>query len=259
MTDSYATVVADTRASITALRSWADGIIGKWDAYADLHRTHDTFEDLREGWVGVRDGVRELCTTVETRVDDSTWMDDLEDREAFWSRAATRVDDASDAVAAAKLRATESWTQGASDRYRDAIPGQRSALGKAHSGLTWVASGCTGAVEAGLRQLTAVRDALPALEGDLQVFFGEEDGSVPTNDYGDCIFGHHYSYGLATMGTTPLESAETAVAAAWTTMRDEVRHAFTHTSDGPPQYGPYSPVPIADYYEHSPWPTVGAG
>ena len=50
-------------------------------------------------------------------------MDDLEDREAFWSRAATRVDDASDAVAAAKLRATESWTQGASDRYRDAIPG----------------------------------------------------------------------------------------------------------------------------------------
>ena len=105
-----------------------------------------------------------------------------------------------------------------------------------------------------------MRDALAALEGDLQVFFGEEDGqrARPTTT-ATASSGTTTPYRPRNLGRDPLESAETAVAAAWSTMRDEVRHAFTHTSDGPPQYGPYSPVPIADSYEHSPWPTVGAG
>ena len=164
MTDSYDTVVSDVRASVSTLRSWADAVIGNWNSYTALHRDHDGFEDCRDGWVEVRDGIRELCTTVASRVDDSSWMADLEDREAIWSRATTRVDDATDAVADARLRATQSWTQGASDRYREVIPGQRIALARAHSGLTWMANGCTGAVEAGLRQLTSVRDALEAVE-----------------------------------------------------------------------------------------------
>jgi hypothetical protein len=257
MTDSHDTVVSDVRASVSTLRSWADAVIGNWDSYAALHRDHDGFEDCRDGWVEVRDGIRKLCTTVTSRVDDSSWMADLEDREAFWSRAATRGDDATDAVADARLRATESWTQGASDRYREVIPGQRIALARAHSGLTWMANGCTGAVEAGLRQLTSVRDALEAVE--LPGYFGEADGSVPENDYGDCTFGHHTQTGLGNLGREPLEAAETAVSTAWSTMRTEVRDAFKAVDPDVPPYVQPTPVPIAQSYESSPWPTVGAG
>lgn len=256
MTDSHDTVVSDVRARVSTLRSWADAVIGNWDSYAALHRDHDGFEDCREGWVGVRDGLRELCTTVARRVDDSSWMADLEDRGAFWSRAGTRVDDATDAVAATRLRATESWTEGASDRYRDAIPGQRIALVRAHSGLTWMANGCTGAVEAGLRQLTSVRDALEAVE--LPGYFGEPDGSVPENDYGDCTFGHHTFTGLGNLGQEPLETAETAVDTAWSTMRTEVRAAFRAVDPNVPPYVQPTPVPIAESYESTPWPAVGA-
>ena len=256
MTDSYDTVVSDARAAVSSLRSWADAVIGAWDSYAVLHSDHPGFEDCRSGWVEVRDGVRDLCTTVTTRVDDSAWMADLEDRETFWSRAATRADEAADLVAAPRLRAANSWHQGASDRYRAAIPGQRAALVRATEGPGWVAAGCTGAVEAGLRQLTAVRDALEAVE--LPGYFGEADGTVPDNDYGDCTFGHHTFTGLGNLGREPLEAAEGSVQSAWSTMRTEVVAAFSHAAPVPPPYAPGSPVSVAESYESSPWPTVGA-
>lgn len=255
MTDSYETVVADIRASVTSLRSWADSVITNWDSYANLHRSHTGFEDCRDGWVEVQTGIRDLCTTATTRTDDSTWMAELEDREAFWSRAGTRVDDASDFVADAKLRAVDSWTQGASDRYREAIPGQRTALATAHRGLGWMAAGCTEAVTAGLTQLTSLRDALEAVE--LPTYFGTEDGSVPLNDYDDCIFGHHTHTGLGNLGRTPLETAETAASTAWSTMREAVRASFTNADPNVPPYIAATPVPIADAYADSPWPTVG--
>ena len=256
MTDSRETVVADIGAAVTSLRSWADSVITSWDAYAALHRDHRGFEDCRAGWVEVQTGIRELCTTATRRADDSAWMSDLEDREAFWSRAATRVDDASDAVADQRLRATQSWTQGASDRYREAIPGQRTAMVTAHQGLTWMAGGCTEVVAAALRQLTGVRDALEAVE--LPAYFGIEDGTVPENDYGDCTFGHHTHTGLGNLGRTPLETAETAVSTAWSTMREEVRDSFTNADPNVPPYIAAVPVPIAQAYQDRPWPAVGA-
>ena len=256
MTDSRETVVADIGAAVTSLRSWADSVITSWDAYAALHRDHQGFEDCRAGWVEVQTGIRELCTTATRRADDSAWMSDLEDREAFWSRAATRVDDASDAVADQRLRATQSWTQGASDRYREAIPGQRTAMVTAHQGLTWMAGGCTEAVAAALRQLTGVRDALEAVE--LPAYFGTEDGTVPENDYGDCTFGHHTFTGLGNLGREPLATAKGAVDTAWTTMRSEVREAFSSSDPDLPSSVPQSTQSLADSVSDHPWPSVGA-
>ena len=206
----------------------------------------------------MRDGIRELCTTVTSRVDDSSWMADLEDREAFWSRAATRVDDATDAVADARLRATESWTQGASDRYREVIPGQRIALARAHSGphLDGERLHRCGRGRAAPADERARR---PRGRRRCRGTSASPTGRSRTNDYGDCTFGHHTHTGLGNLGREPLEAAETAVSTAWSTMRTEVQDAFKAVDPDVPPYVQPTPVPIAQSYESTPWPTVGAG
>ena len=46
---------------------------------------------------------------------------------------------------------------------------------------------------------------------------------------------------------------------AWSTMRTEVRDAFKAVDPDVPPYVQPTPVPIAESYESTPWPTVGAG
>lgn len=260
MTENLTTVVSDAKADCTALEAWADDVLTHWDSYAALHSTHDGYADCRAAWSGVRDGVRALTSTVRTRLDDSGWVTELESAEQVWRSVASEVDAAYEEVLERRLRATTSWRQGASDRYRATIPDQRTALLHASTGATSTAQACLSASAAGLTHATALRDALPALVSALPQYFGEADGSVPTNDYGDCIFGHHYSYGVGTQGTEPLETANTAVESAWSALDTAVYRAFGRSlprRPGPQPDGENARVPVSGDFE-DPWPTVGA-
>lgn len=260
MSEDLSSVVSTAKAHCTSLETWASQVLGHWDSYAAVHRDHSGYADCRDAWSGVRDGVNALTATVRTRLDDSGWVTDLESAEQVWRSVATEVDAAYEEVIERRLRATTSWQRGASDRYRATIPEQRTALLHASSGAGAAAQACLSASAAGLTHVTALRDALPPLLDALPPYFGQEDGGYPTNDYGDCTFGHHYSYGVGTMGTGPLATANTAVENAWTALDGAVHNAFGRSlprRPGPQPDGGEGRVPVAGDFE-DPWPTVGA-
>lgn len=258
MSEDLSVVVSTAQAGCTTLEAWAEDVLADWDAYAAVHRDHDGYSDCRAQWAVVKQGVKDLTETVRARLDDSGWITALASAEQTWTTIAADVDAAQDEVTDRRLWAQESWRRGASEQYRAAIPGQRTAMLHASSGATSLAQACSTASDAGLTYVMALRDALPPLIEALPQYFGQEDGGYPTNDYGDCTFGHHYSYGVNSQGTEPLETATTAVETAWSTLDTALYGAFGRSM--PRRPGPQLDddvrIPIAgDFVD--PWPAVG--
>lgn len=260
MSENLSVVVSSAEAGCTTLEAWADDVLANWDAYAAVHSTHDGYSDCRSQWAVVKQGVQELTQKVRKRLDDSGWITALDTAEQTWTTIGADVDAAYDEVTDRRLWAPESWHRGASDQYRAAIPGQRTAMLHASFGAASLAHACSLASEAGLTYVTALKDALPPLIEALPQYFGQEDGGYPENDYGDCIFGHHYSYGVNSQGTEPLATANSAIETAWTTLDTAMYRAFGRTMPRRPgpQLDEDARIPISgDFVD--PWPTVGAG
>jgi hypothetical protein len=260
--------LSNARARVSSLRFWCDHIVSNYDVYASDHAACPGFVNVHGNVAAVRDDVRAFATTIQNRVDASGWVSEIGDRVTPWNRAASHVSDASAAVQETSLRAVTTWRKGASPRYREAVPPQRSAMSSVLGACQGLKTACTDTETAGTTHFESVESLAATLVSALTYHFtttsllappsyGSPSPLLPQNGpvYGPespiqehrpvttpCPAGtlHVSTFDISNRFGNPLSTAQTALTTADDALRSAVHRAFTDPA-------PRRPGPLEEY------------
>lgn len=261
--------VSTLKTALTTLNNYVDTIDTEYGIYVNSHGMHTCATDQVQyvdgsrpdsghSWHEYRDKVSEVITWAEKYVDDSAWVDALEQRATKWSAAHGHASDAWDDVDPKNLPAVDSWRGPAGRAYREVVPQMQAGAASAFHGTRLMKSASTSVSEAGESFFTDVAAAASTLAGSLTRYV--EVGPPPSAD-GPPSVGQTgaYSCGLFhdtdDAGSHPW-TALTTCEDALTTLESQVTEALRVAGPGGPSQGGYVSVP--DYFTDT-WPPAPGG